>query len=247
MHSNKPVIGITLSQTLPSEQKRWPTRYEFDWLGKGYHYAIEKSGGAPFGLFNTTNTTMIGEYLERVDGLLFTGGADLQPKYFGQIAHPSTLIAAPERDSFELRLIREALRLRKPLFCICRGLQVLNTVLGGTLYQDLSLYPDNPLKHADKEQTGKVDHKATLLKGSLLHEIIGKTSILVNSSHHQFVKQVGAGLTVSALAPDGVIEAFELDDYPFLIGVQWHPERIFKRQHSQRLFSAFVEYCRKHA
>jgi putative glutamine amidotransferase len=241
MRSKKPIIGITLSQTLPKKEKRWPSRYEFDWCNKAYHYAIEKSGGLPIGLFNTSNRKLVKEYLETVDGVLFTGGADLRSSKYGQKPHSSTSPSGLERDGFELWLMGEILRLRKPLFCICRGHQVLNTHLKGTLYQDLSLFPAKTLAHSDSEQTAKVFHKVGLAKDSLLFDIIGQRTITVNSSHHQFARDLGKGLIATAAAPDGIIEGMELANYPFLISVQWHPERLFEKPHSRKLFEALVE------
>jgi len=240
MPSKKPIIGVTLSQTLPSAEKRWPSRYEFDWCNKAYHYAIEKSGGIPIGLFNTAKGKKIAEYLEIVNGILFTGGADIRPKYYRQKQHLSTSPSGLERDSFELRLIGAALKSKKPIFCICRGHQVLNTYLKGTLYQDLSLYPATTLAHSDSNQTAKVFHEVELVRESLLYDIIRKGKIIVNSSHHQFVKDLGKGLKASAAAPDGVLEGMELANYPFLVSVQWHPERIWDYAHSRKLFGAFV-------
>jgi putative glutamine amidotransferase len=241
MRSKKPVIGITLSQTSGVETKRWPSRYQFDWLGKTYHYAIEKSGGVPIGLFNTESQSAIKEYLGYLDGILFTGGGDIDPKRFGQVPHPATKITAQPRDQFELSLLKEGLKAKLPIFCICRGHQILNTLLKGTLYQDLSLYANSLLPHADPDQTGKIDHEVTLAKESLLYEIVGSTKIICNSSHHQFINKLGRNLTATAISPDGIIEGVELANYPFLISVQWHPERIFERPHSKKLFKAFVK------
>jgi putative glutamine amidotransferase len=245
MPSKKPIIGITISQTLPKQEKRWPSRYEFDWCNKAYHYAIEKSGGLPIGLFNTSNKKIINEYLGSVDGVLFTGGADLRPANYGQKPHPATSSSGLERDGFEIQLIGAFLKARKPVFCICRGHQILNTYLKGSLYQDLSLFPTATLTHTDSDQTGKVFHKVELVKESLLFDIIGQRNITVNSSHHQFVKDLGKGLLAAAVAPDGIIEGMGLANYPFLVSVQWHPERIFELPDSQKLFKAFIAQASK--
>jgi putative glutamine amidotransferase len=245
MRFRKPIIGVTMSQTLPSAVKRWPSRYEFDWCNKAYHYAIEKAGGVPFGLFNSAENRIIAGYLEMIDGVLFTGGADLRSRYYRQSQHPTTSPAGPERDYFEIELIGAAIKAKKPIFCICRGHQVLNTYLEGTLYQDLSLFPAVPLVHSDYNQTGKVFHEVNLVKDSLLYEIIGKNKITVNSSHHQFVKDLGRGLMATAAAPDGVVEGIEMAGFPFLISVQWHPERIWNLPHSRKLFKAFIAQSAK--
>lgn len=246
MRFKKPIIGITLSQTLPKAEKRWPSRFEFDWCNKAYHYAIERAGGIPVGLFNTADKRMIGEYLKQVDGILFTGGADLRSKFYNQIQHPTTSPSGLERDGFEISLVGAALKAEIPIFCICRGHQVLNAYLKGTLYQDLSLFPVKTLVHVDSNQSGKVFHEVELVKGSLLYDIIRKKRITVNSSHHQFVKNLGKGLRAAAAAPDGVLEGMELTDYPFLLSVQWHPERIWEYSHSRKLFKAFVSQAAKY-
>lgn len=241
MRSKKPIIGISLGQGAEVKNYRWPTRYAFDYLGKSYHYAIEKSGGNPIGLFSTDDKNTISNYLKMADGLLFTGGIDINPRYFGQGQDPSSSEPVEPRDSFELRLIKSALKLKKPIFCICRGHQLLNVARGGPLFQDLSLRAQTSLKHADPEQTGGVTHKVILQKKSLLFRVIGNVRINCNSSHHQCIAKPGRGLVVTATAPDGIIEGVELTGYPFLLSVQWHPERIFNREHSRKLFRAFVK------
>ena len=241
MRSKKPIIGITLGQGDEVKNYRWPTRYAFDYLGKAYHYAIEKSGGSPIGLFSTNDKDTIAAYLMLVDGLLFTGGIDINPRYFGQAPDPSSAKPVEPRDSFELRLIKAALQLKKPIFCICRGHQLLNVARGGTLFQDLGLRAESSLEHADPEQTGGVAHDVVLQKKSLLYKVIGKTRIKCNSSHHQCIDKPGRGLVVTATSSDGIIEGLELGAYPFLLSVQWHPERIFTRGHSRKLFEAFVK------
>jgi len=245
MLSKRPLIGITLSQSLEVKQYRWPMRWQFDYLGKAYHYSIEKSGGQPFGLFSTESSGIIDDYVELVDGILFSGGFDINPRYFNQKPHPKTSKLVEPRDFFELVVIKKALKLKKPIFCICRGHQLLNIALGGTLYQDLCLYPTKTLTHADELQTGKVNHFVKIKPESMLFDIIGKRRIFCNSSHHQCIDNLGKGLQVSAVASDGVVEGLELPGYPFLISVQWHPERIFKRLHSQKLFNAFISRARK--
>lgn len=244
MRSKKPLIGITLSQALKVKYRRSPMRGEFDYLAKSYHYAIEKTGGRPIGLFNTYNFSLIKEYLEMIDGLIFTGGYDLDSKYFHQRPHPKSSKPREPGDWFELTLLTEAIKLKKPIFCICRGHQLLNVVRGGNLYQDLSLITSQLLKHHGDSPTGEANHKVLLQRDSLLHDIIGRQKINCNSSHHQAIDKVGKGLIASAKTSDGIIEGLELAGYPFLLSVQWHPERIFNRAHSRRLFEAFISAAR---
>ncbi len=240
MRSKKPLIGITLSQALKVKYRRSPMKSEFDYLAKYYHYAIEKTGGRPIGLFNTNNFAMIKGYLDLVDGLIFTGGYDLDSKYFHQRPHPRSSKPREPRDWFELALLKEAIKLKKPIFCICRGHQLFNVARGGNLYQDLSLINTQLLKHHGDNFAGEINHPVKLQPGSLLHDVIGCQNINCNSSHHQAIDKIGKGLIVSAKTSDGIIEGLELVDYPFLLSVQWHPERIFKRAHARRLFEAFI-------
>lgn len=222
------------------ENYRWPTRYDFDYLGKAYHYAIEKSGGLPVGLFNTDDRQIIENYLDVVDGMVFTGGPDINSKYYNQRPHPKSSKPAALRDNFEINLIKKAVEMKLPIFCICRGHQLLNIALGGTLYQDLKLLPQEAITHAGPRFVTDAEHYVKIKPGSLLYSILKKRRIMCNSSHHQVINKPGAGLTATAWAPDNVIEALELDNYPFLISIQWHPERIFQKPHSELLFKAFM-------
>lgn len=215
-------------------------RSEFDYLAKSYHYAVEKTGGRPIGLFNTYNFALIKEYLNLIDGLIFTGGYDFDSKYFHQRPHPRSSKPREPRDWFELTLLKEAIKLKKPVFCICRGHQLLNIVRGGDLYQDLSLITSQLLKHHGDSPAKEINHEVRLHQDSLLYDIIGRPKVRCNSSHHQAINKIGKGLTVSATTSDGIVEGFELTGYPFLLSVQWHPERIFRRAHSRRLFEAFI-------
>ncbi len=241
MRSKRPLIGITTNQEAEARIIRRPTRYRYIWLGDAYNQAVAAAGGVPVVLPNLPNGGLIDDYLEMLDGLVFSGGADIAPGYYGQRAVPQTKIADKKRDEFELLLLEKALKRKMPIFCICRGHQLLNVLLGGTLYEDISFYSRSALVHADPGQTNRVMHPVRLLEYSLLKKIIGGRQIECNSSHHQAVDKPGKGLIITAVAPDGVIEGLELLGYPFLISVQWHPERIYSRRHSRRLFRVFVK------
>lgn len=240
MHSNKPKIGITLSGTIQAPEYCWPSRHGFDYLKRSYHKAVVVSGGVPILLANTIDKSLIKEYVKYIDGLLISGGEDMDPKYFRQKPHKSISPSPPERDIFELNMIKYAMKRKIPIFGICRGLQVLNIALGGSLYQDLSCMPQKTLRHADPKETDKLFHKVKVEKGTLLHKIIGKQTIEVNSSHHQTISEIGGRLRVAAFSSDGVVEGLEFPGYGFLIAVQWHPEMILKRNHSKKLFEAFI-------
>lgn len=240
MHSKKPIIGITLSEAEAVGAVRWPLRRGFDYLKRQYYQAVLKAGGIPVLLPNIGNDSAAEVLLDLVQGLLVTGGLDLHPKYFGQRPHKKLTRTTVARDRFELRAIELSLKKGIPVLGICRGLQVLNVSFGGTLYQDLSSVPHRTLRHADPKQTARVFHKVEITKGSRLYRIIGRSSIEVNSSHHQAIDTIGTGLRSVAFSEDGLIEGVEHSDSNFVIGVQWHPEMTQRRIHSRRLFRALV-------
>ncbi len=244
MRSKKPKIGITLSATVRSKKWRWPSRHGFDYLKRDYHKAVIDAGGIPVLLANTSDISIIKDYVESIDGLLVSGGEDLHPKYFGQKPHKSITLSAPERDEFEIKIIKRALNKDIPVFGICRGFQVLNIAMGGTIFQDLSCAPFKTLNHADPKENGNIFHKVKIEKSALLYEIIGTGNIEVNSSHHQIIDKIGKKLKATAYSSDDVIEGLESPDFRFLLAVQWHPEMTPKRFHSKRLFKAFIETCR---
>jgi len=246
MPSNIPKIGITLSQRKQVKNRRWPMRKSFDYLKRDYHQAIISSGGFPILLPNVTDKTLIKENIKFIDGLLLTGGNDMNPKFFGQRKiYRKSIIDPIERDTFDLTITKLALNAGIPILAICRGHQVLNVALGGDIYQDLSLTKFKTLRHTDPGEAGKSFHDVKIDEDSLLFGIVKRTSINVNSSHHQVINRLGTGLRATAIASDGVIEAIELPDQVFTLGVQWHPESIFRRSHSRALFSAFVKVCKK--
>jgi putative glutamine amidotransferase len=240
MHSNKPIIGITLSEAEAVNSVRWPLRGGFDYLKRQYYEAVLKAGGIPVLLPNVEDTLAVETFIELVQGLLVTGGPDIHPSYFGQKPHQKLTRTTVARDRFELLAIKLGLKKRIPILGICRGFQVLNVSFGGTLYQDLTCIPGRVIRHADPKQTGRVFHKVRITEGSQLHHIIDRLSIEVNSSHHQAIDTVGKGLSATAFSADGVIEGIERPASDFVIGVQWHPEGINRRTHSKRLLSAFV-------
>jgi putative glutamine amidotransferase len=245
MRSNKPKIGISLSETKEAANPRWPSKMRFDWLRRDYYEAILMAGGVPILLPNAEDISQVEPLFELLDGLMLTGGGDLHPSQFGQEPHPKLGETTQARDNLELAAFRFMYEHQKPILGICRGLQVINVALGGTLHQDLSCLPFSTLKHTDSDQSGRVFHNVSITDGSRLHSIVGANTIETNSSHHQVVDKLGQGLTATAFAPDGVLEAFEHSDYNFLISVQWHPERITDRDHSKKLFQAFADTAKK--
>ncbi len=185
------------------------------------------------------------QIIKRIDGLLLTGGGDVDGQFYGQPNHPLQRSVDRSRDQSEFFLIHSALEQRKPTLAICRGIQVLNVALGGTLIVDIPSEVPNALLHradaSDHEQAAS--HTVSLIDGTKLFDIFFRTeSLHVNSFHHQAIKDLGKGLIVNAVAGDGVIEGVELEGHRFCIGVQWHPEvKAGNRESMAPLFQAFIE------
>jgi putative glutamine amidotransferase len=183
--------------------------------------------------------------LAEIDGLLLTGGGDVDPALYGATRHPSVCDAEPGRDEFEIDLARRALREDLPLLAICRGAQVLNVALGGTLVQDLPSERPSGLAHAVEHPKNARCHDVSVepsskLAGILGPRLSGTSRCLVNSRHHQSVERLGEGLVPTARAGDGVVEAIEAPQAGFCIGVQWHPENFCDTGDFRPLFDAFV-------
>lgn len=196
-------------------------------LAKGYYQSVLHAGGMPVIIPPYLEDEALTETLERLDGIVLSGGGDLNPMFIGEDPVPGLHSINAERDEAELRLIREAARRQIPILGICRGIQMLAAALGGSLYQDLdSQYKDAPLiKHSQDLVREKESHWVTLEKGSLLYSLFGdKERLAVNSFHHQAVKDPGTDFRVTARSSDGVIEAIESATFKSIMGVQWHPE-----------------------
>lgn len=177
------------------------------------------------------------------DGLLLPGGADIDPSFYGREREEKCGKPNELRDKNEFQIFRAFVETKKPVLCICRGFQLLNTVYGGTLYQDIA--DIKKCSHFDFLKRAKPVHKISISKPSVLYEIFGTAEAGVNSLHHQSVEKIGENLTVSAVSEDGFVEGLELKGHPFCIGVQWHPEHMSHRDSlEQRLFDEFVRACK---
>ena len=175
------------------------------------------------------------------DGLLLPGGGDMDPKFYGQERIPACGEPNLLRDAAEPLLLRSFLAADKPVLGICRGIQVMNAVLGGDLYQDIK-----PFEHLPHNGHWAKVHTVTVRRGTLLSRILGQDTVLVNSQHHQAVDRVAPGFTLAALSEDGIVEAIEKPDARFCLGVQWHPEWLSDADPAmQGLFDAFVNACSK--
>jgi putative glutamine amidotransferase len=200
----------------------------------------------PTGLDETTLRALY----ERLDAVLLPGGPDVDPTYYGAERHPLTVTIDDLRDELELTVARWAVRDDLPIFGICRGHQVLNVALGGTLVQDIPDQLGSPLIHDIPDDTPRSTrvHDVTIDGDSRLASILGETPVQVNSLHHQSVEKVAPNVVVTAHSPDGVVEALEAPDRHFVLSVQWHPEDLYQDDEAMlRLFTAFVQAARERA
>ena len=220
--------------------------YERASLNHNYIDSIVKAGGIPIMLPVVHDKRLIKDQIDLIDGLMLPGGCDVHPLLYGEEPHPDLGFVNPERDRFELDSISIAYEQQKPIFGICRGVQIINVAFGGTLYQDLGqLNVENKVKHSQKAKLHTAFHTVEITPSTQLYDVFRKTKIETNSFHHQAIKKLADGFIVSAIAKDGVIEGIEKTDYPFLVGVQWHPERMVDHDPSMlELFSMFVNKAR---
>ena len=235
-----PLIGITTSLTVDKAPER-------AYLNIAYIRAVQEAGGIPLLLPPHLSAPVQAALWERLNGLVLTGGGDIEPARFGQARHRKTEEVAPARDALELDLTRRAVDNDVPLFAICRGLQVLNVALGGTLIQDVSSERPGSLLHSQREPRHQPTHAVKVMgEGTRLGRVLGSLEVNVNSMHHQAIDRLGAGLREVAWAPDGVIEGIEMPgDERFVLGVQWHPEELVGHDQAARnLFTALVDAAR---
>ena len=177
--------------------------------------------------------------LDGCDGVLLTGGADIDPREYGEAPHPSVELDAA-RDNYELALTKLAIARDLPVLAICRGVQVLNVAAGGTLIQDLPSQHPSPIPHSITEPTNAIAHDVTIATGTCLSMLLGQPAMAVNSRHHQAVKDAAPGFVVSAVSPDGIVEAIERPASTFCVGVQWHPENFIATGQFAGLFQGLV-------
>jgi putative glutamine amidotransferase len=249
--AGRPAIGITAAlkevpETVGRRQSSRFVRADFD-----YVEGVAEAGGVPLVLPPALGIRAAEALLAGLDGLLLSGGSDLDPGYYGEGPIPELGATIPEWDAFDMALLRLALRRGMPIFGICRGMQILNVALGGTLHQDLhSQLGAGILRHWQETPKWQPTHEVEVLEDSCLAEITDRQSVGVNSYHHQGIKGPADALAVSARSSDGVIEAVESRDFRerWLIGVQWHPEgmRDTSPEHLN-LFEAHVSAAKRHA
>ncbi|NWG15517.1 MAG: gamma-glutamyl-gamma-aminobutyrate hydrolase family protein [Chloroflexi bacterium] len=234
-----PLIGITTSNYVSPA-----TGWHFNRGYVGCIQAIAEAGGLPVLIPVSVDAETRQQIYQRLDGLLLSGGEDINPTVYGAAQHPATGKVDAERDRAELQLVRWAVEDDLPTLAICRGHQMLNVALGGTLIQDVPSQVQTTINHHCLPRNA-LAHTVEVDPASRLAAILGTTHLPVNSVHHQSVEQPAPALRVTAYAPDGVLEGTELPDKTFILSVQWHPEDLF-REHEvmRRLFGAFIEAAR---
>ncbi|MBP2635978.1 MAG: glutamine amidotransferase [Firmicutes bacterium] len=234
----KPRIGITANQFLTEGGILAGTKRQY--VSDAYIRAILCAGGVPIVLPVIADQGTITEQADMVDGLLLSGGGDIQPQLFGEEPVCQLGRVLPERDRHELALVKTAVTAAKPILGICRGCQVLNIALGGSIYQHLSPEETN-LQHDQQSPGYYAGHTVMLEEGSKLASLWG-TVVMTNSFHHQAIKMAAPGLSITARTKDGIVEAVEHDTASFIVGVQWHPELMLDSQSTMLdLFTTFVK------
>jgi putative glutamine amidotransferase len=238
-HHTRPVIGINADFVPAGKHHGAHLR-----LGAGYFDAVLAAGGLPILMPPYGKEAEIDAFLDRIDGIILAGGLDMDPKRQGQPSHPAVQPMPERREENDRLLVRRVLHRQMPVLGIALGMQQLNAACGGSLFLHLPEDLPRALPHNDPSCSGPHRHAVLLEPNTRLDEIYGGGEIRVNSAHHQAVRQVGPRLRVSALAPDGVIEAVEaVDPNWFCVGVQWHPESETASALDMQLFECFIQAC----
>jgi putative glutamine amidotransferase len=236
----RPVIGIPCQADFRAGSKR-----PIYGNNRTYVHAVENAGGLPILIPMLKDLHHLEDLLPRLDGILFSGGIDLQPALYGEAKHPKADAGDPELDEFEIVVANWALQEDIPILGVCRGMQLLNVVLGGSLYQDIPSQRADALEHCRRDMPRTaLTHAVAVKEESVMEQILGVREVWINSLHHQAVKEPGKGVYISGCAEDGLAELLEVPERRFLLGVQGHPEEIYGQVDAfSRLFEAFVQAC----
>ncbi len=239
MMRNKPVIGITSSVV---DHNGIPSVH----LHEKYILSVIEAGGIPLVIpLGTKEMTSV--WISKCDGIILSGGEDVDPYSYGSDPAPGLRKTIRQRDTTEISMIKEACKVKKPIFAICRGIAMLNAALGGTVVQDIETDIKEPIKHYQTAARPNATHDITISADSQLYEIVGSSKTQVNSMHHQAIGEIAPTLKSVAYAPDGVVEALEGKvKKPMILGVQWHPEEMaLENKIMLRLFENFIKECIK--
>lgn len=231
----KPVIGVV---------PLWDEEKNSLWMLPGYMNGIIAAGGIPVMLPLTDDKDILGQLADRCSGFLFTGGQDVSPDVYGCQIKYENVICCKERDSMELKLLQEVLIREKPVLGICRGIQLINASIGGTLYQDLPHETESQTEHHQQPPYDVPVHDVMIDRGSPLYRLLRQQKLRVNSYHHQAVRELSPQLKAMAYAPDGIVEAVYMPGRKFVWAVQWHPEFSYLKDSSSfMIFEEFVKAC----
>lgn len=239
----KPLIALTMDQSPATDARPFGKGVPLNYINADYIRYIEKADMIPMVLPTLSNLSLIAEIVARIDGLLLTGGDDVYAEVYGEKVIPGDWRIDAPRTFMEIALIKEARKQNKPVYAICRGCQMLNVAMGGTLYQDVTQQVQHAIQHRSLEKPNWNSHEIQIKEDSLLYKILRRKRYSVNTSHHQAIKDLAHGLRVAATAADGIIEAIEDPQTNFFLGVQWHPETMKDDTTSLELLKAFIEQC----
>lgn len=232
----KPLIGLTTSR-MPK-----PSGHIAFGINEPYVNSIANAGGLPILIPLGLSNEDLDILFLRLDGILFTGGYDIDPRGYGNQPHPKVEGVDVDRDRVEVHLVRTAIQSGKSFFGICRGCQVINVALGGSLYEDLpEQHPGNVHHDNHDHPRNFLAHSVDIQSDSSLAQVMSRNQVRVNSLHHQGVRHLAPELRATAIAPDGLIEAFELPGHPFGLAVQWHPEELQEHAVMRNLFQTFIK------
>lgn len=230
----RPIIGLTPSNYLDNSDTHTN-------INNDYVKAVLEAGGIPLVMPITLDAEVAEGYLGAVDGLILTGGGDVLPSYYGEEPAKGLKSVCGDRDEYEMMLFKKAYGMNMPVMGICRGCQVINVALGGTLYQDIDSQLKDSNGHYQQGAGHELYHSVSIGPDTALYDILNEKTIYVNSFHHQAINQLSGDLTVSAWAKDGIVEAVEASGKAFVMGVQWHPEEMISRHRVfLRLFEALI-------
>lgn len=239
MYNAKPVIGLSCSYEKDEHNHRI-------FLNHSYLNAIRHFGGIPVVLPSEGNADELEYLVSQCDGILLTGGMDIEPELYGEEKWNDTVATTPDRDRSESLIFRLAEERDLPILGICRGIQMMNVYFGGTLYQDIPTQAPSEVNHSMKPPYQRIGHNCVITPTSPLHTLTGRDVIGVNSFHHQSIKDIAPGFAVMGRCEDGIIEAIWNPHKKFIWGVQWHPEQIWEIEDSSaQLFIAFIDACKE--
>lgn len=248
MGQRKPLIGVTCNydyrDALGNASSVGTVGQDWNYVAGDYVYALEKAGAVPVLIPKCQNLEVAYELLDRLEGILISGGHDVGPEIYGAFPKAYCGMVFPMRDKQDIALAKYALEKDMSLLGICRGAHILNVALGGTLYQDIE--KEGGFEHhssGEKYPRNTPWHRVSLKDGSLLNEVFGRDSIMVNSFHHQAVRNLGKNVIAIGRSSDGVVEAISVSGHRFALAVQWHPEMMYDSDEQLGLIKAFVASC----